>query len=128
MKKRKPIIKSLIVSFILLIAVCSSPAQKADTIKIHTSNFRSFIKSKEDSIKIDTTAIKICQERGHVLGGQVVRTLMSCGDNSYIIDTDSSTIMVVEPCNFESFTCVRCRNRVSQLEKEQRIVIWRREE
>ena len=107
--KRKNFIKKTAICLYLVLAVCySSFSQKIDTVKI------------------DTTVNKICIERGHVSGGVVMKTLMYCAP--YSIDTDSTTIMVYPACNYESFTCKRCGKAVSQLEKERRVVIWRKEE
>jgi len=74
----------------------------------------------------DTIVNKICQERGHVSGGYVMKTLMYC--QPYIVETDSTTIMVYPACNWESYTCIRCGKYVTEKEKEQRVVIWRKED
>jgi hypothetical protein len=104
----KLLTKSVIVGCILLAVCYSSFSQEVDTVKV------------------DTTVNKMCLERGHVSGGVIMGTAMYC--TPYIIDTDSTTIMVYPACNYESFTCERCGKHVSQLEKERGVVIWRKEE
>lgn len=76
----------------------------------------------EYDLVIDTTANKLCLERGHVLGDVIMRTAMYC--SPYVIDTDSTTVMVYPACNYESFTCKRCGKYVSRLEKERRVIVW----
>jgi hypothetical protein len=107
--KRRNLISKTAICLYLVLAVCySSFSQEADTVKI------------------DTTVNKICLERGHVSVGVIMKTAMYC--TPYSIDTDSTTVMVYPACNYESFTCKRCGKYVSQLEKERRVVIWRKEE
>lgn len=108
MKNFKLLTKTAIVGYILLAVCYSSFSQEVDTVKV------------------DTTVNKMCLERGHVSGGVIMKTAMYC--TPYSIDTDSTTIMVYPACNYESFTCKRCGKYVSQLEKERRVVIWRKEE
>lgn len=96
-------------SLYLLLVVCySSFAQEVDTVKI------------EDAVN------EMCLERGHVFGGVMMKTAMYC--SPYSVDTDSITVMVYPACNYESFTCKRCGMYVSRLEKERKVVIWRKEE
>lgn len=108
MKNFKLLTKAAIVGSILLAECYSSFSQEVDTVKI------------------DTTVNKMCQERGHISGSLIMKTLMYC--EPYTIDTDSTAIMVYPACNYESFTCKRCGKYVSQSEKERRVVIWRKEE
>lgn len=108
MKLTNFIKRTAICLYLVLAVCCSSFSQEADTVKI------------------DTKVNKMCKERGHISGGVVMKTLMYC--EPYTIDTDSTTIMVYPACNYESFICKRCGKYVSQLEKERRVVIWRKEE
>lgn len=74
----------------------------------------------------DTIVNKTCLERGHISNGVIMKTLMYC--ESYIIDTDNTTIRIFPACNYESYICSRCRKYISELEREQRVVIWRKNE
>lgn len=77
-------------------------------------------------VKTDTTINKICINRGHVASKVISTTSMYC--ESYVIDTDSTTIIVQPSCNFEWFKCKRCGKQVAQKEKEQRIIIYKLKE
>ena len=73
----------------------------------------------------DTIVNKICLERGHVCSGVINKTAMYCPP--YLIDTDSTTIIVYPACNYEIFTCLRCGKKITRLEKERRIIINKKE-
>ena len=106
-KHNKLLSKTFIVGVILLAVCYSSFSQEFDTVSI------------------DTNVNKICLERGHVKGGIVMTTDMYCPP--YLVENDSISYMVYPACNYESFTCKRCGKHVSQLEKERRVVLWRKE-
>lgn len=72
-----------------------------------------------------TTNDSLCIERGHINPGSWKETLMYCPP--YIIDTDSTTVLVYPACNFRSYDCRRCGRAISELEPEQRIVTWRKQ-
>jgi hypothetical protein len=66
----------------------------------------------------------ICLQRGHiVINGWV--TSAYCPP--YTIDTDSTSILVYPACNSITGTCERCNKEVTQMEKEQRTIIWKKE-
>jgi hypothetical protein len=67
---------------------------------------------------------KICEERGHLPGGFITKTLAYCPP--YQIDYDDSTVMVYPACNSITYTCSRCGERVSEREKERRVLIWKK--
>ena len=67
----------------------------------------------------------MCVERGHVSGDMVLKTLMYC--SPYIEETDSTTYLVYPACNWESYTCLRCGKYITELEKEVRMLIWKKE-
>lgn len=76
----------------------------------------------------DTTAQSsdtMCIERGHVIGDGAWTTLMYCPP--YLIETDTSTILVYPGCNYNSFDCLRCGKYVEEKEKERREVIWKKD-
>ena len=66
----------------------------------------------------------ICEERGHLCGDVFFSTLMYCPP--YVEDYEDSTITVYPACNTITYDCSRCGERVSELEKEKRIVTWKR--
>ena len=83
----------------------------------------------QDSIRLDSVIVdsskSICDERGHVMSGTFMKTLMYCAP--YTIDNENETIMVYPACNTVTYTCGRCGKRVSEPEKERRVTIWSRE-
>jgi len=79
-----------------------------------------------DTVKIDTTVNKMCQERGHVKGGIVMTTYMYC--SPYLVENDSISYMVYPACNYITYTCKRCGKLIEEQESERRVVIWRKEE
>ena len=64
----------------------------------------------------------ICEERGHIMPDVVSSTLMNCPPR--IEETDSSTIKIYPGCNYITYVCLRCGQRVSEKEKEKRVIIW----
>jgi len=68
----------------------------------------------------------MCIERGHVHSGIAFITDMYC--EPYIIETDSTTIIVCPSCNIITFRCARCGKEISEAEPEIRKTIWKREE
>ena len=75
---------------------------------------------------VDSTKYKICIERGHVMGGMCETTLMYC--EPYLEETDSTTIKVYPGCNWITCNCQRCNKEIVEKERDQRVVIWRKEE
>jgi hypothetical protein len=86
-----------------------------DSIRFHTQGLTEF----------DSTANKICKERGHVSGGVVSKTLMYCP--SYLVENDSISYVVYPACNYIKYNCMRCGKLVEELEEERKVVIWRKE-
>lgn len=72
---------------------------------------------------LDTVQNKICQERGHVLTGSIVRSTAFCPD--YIIDTDSTTVLVRPDCNSSWTICKRCEKIIGFNGTETRKTIWK---
>jgi len=68
----------------------------------------------------DSTAL--CQERGHVKGGVMESTMMKA--KPYILETDSSTVLITPGVNTITYTCLRCGERVKEKEKETRQILW----
>jgi len=68
--------------------------------------------------------LAICNERGHVKSESCISTLMYC--EPYVVDTDSTSTIVYPPCNWITYTCLRCGATFSEKEKEQRVVVWRK--
>jgi len=74
----------------------------------------------------DTIPNPICEERGHVQGeGMVMSTLMY--NQPYVIDTDSTTVLVQPDSNHYTFRCARCGQLVTVVGRETRTIIWRKE-
>lgn len=78
------------------------------------------------SNNIDSVKLKICKERGHVCAGAFSSTLAYCPP--YLVETDSTSVMVYPACNAISYGCARCGKAVSEMEKEKRVVIWRKKD
>jgi hypothetical protein len=110
--------KKIILLLILLPILATS--QQLDTFS--DISYASYYKHTFDSLAPDTAINKICAERGHVSGGLFMVTGMYC--TPYLIETDSTTIIVYPACNYETFICLRCGKKVTRLEKERRVVIW----
>lgn len=72
----------------------------------------------------DSANIFMCKERGHLSSGIVMTTLVYCP--KYFIETDSTTIEVTPACNYHTYNCQRCGVSVTEQEKENRRVIWRK--
>lgn len=71
----------------------------------------------------DTVQNKICLERGHVLTGTIFRSTAFCPD--YIIDTDSTTVLVRPDCNSSWTVCTRCEKVIGFNGTETRKTIWK---
>lgn len=63
--------------------------------------------------------IKLCEERGHRI------MLTYC--IPYLIDTDTTTIIVYPVCNWADDYCERCGKYFPPSQKEVRETIWRKE-
>lgn len=66
----------------------------------------------------------ICLQRGHVNKGCYMITDAYCPP--YLIESDTATIQVHPSCNEINYNCMRCKKNVTEKEKENRIVIWRK--
>lgn len=64
----------------------------------------------------------LCKERGHVKGEVIQETLMHC--EGYIIDTDTSSVLVFPACNYITYRCLRCGAEIIEQEPERRIILW----
>jgi hypothetical protein len=67
----------------------------------------------------------ICKQRGHIKGDVCSSTLMYC--EPYIIDTDTSSIMVYPACNWLTYYCIRCGAEIVEQEPEYREILWQGE-
>lgn len=69
--------------------------------------------------------IKLCEERGHLITQGITVTLAYCPP--YLIDTDTTTIIVYPVCNWADDYCERCGKHFPSSQKEVRETIWKKE-
>jgi len=71
---------------------------------------------------IDTT--HLCNERGHV---KIAYSSTSMYCEPYLEDTDSTSVLVYPACNIIEYYCLRCGEHIKELEKEERVVLWKKQ-
>jgi len=67
--------------------------------------------------------IRICEERGHVESEMSWTTDMHC--EPYVEDTEHASFIVYPACNHRTYYCLRCNQKIIELEPEYRVEIWR---
>lgn len=68
-----------------------------------------------------SVADSLCKKYGHIQGDNTQSTSLFCP--SYIIETDSTTEIIYPACNSLIYTCKRCSNLVTEMEKERKFII-----
>ena len=113
-------IKQLTLLSMLLFTPLLSSGQQHNLMLIDN---KSNVHIYNNSFTVDSIN-KVCAERGHVKGNDMESTLVY--SEPYVVDTDSTTVIVYLGGNRISYTCLRCGKRVVEYEKERREVIWKK--